>query len=368
MLTPTDFGIDPDLVPLNHASFGVTHRELARHAEQLRTEIEQDTALTLSSCLTAQLREQAVAVARHLQLPPGEAVMCANTTEAANALAASWPLQTGDQVAMLAGEYSSVIAAWQHFAAQRGASVNILDLPLPATSTEIIERFSDLPAATRVIVVSAITSSTALRLPLQAISQIAQRRGIALLVDAAHVVGHVDDALAGVQPSAVFASLHKWLPIPRPAGLLWVARGAPTIRPAMVSLGWESEDFATRFSWRGTWDPIPQLLAKAGLQLHATWRRDGAVQRACQLADEIAAELTALGLTATGAADLLPQQLRSFLLPTSTAPALYQALAAAGVRVWGRVEAGDGLLRFATHPYSTPAHGEALISLVRRFL
>lgn len=368
MVTPADFGIDPRLVPLNHASFGVVHREMATLVNTIRARLEGDSATSLGSTLTGELAAQARAVQTALNLAGGELALCANTTEAANALASSWPLQPGDEVAMLAGEYSSVIAAWQHFAAQRGAHVNVLPLPLPATKREILTQFAHLSASTRVIVLSALTSSSALRLPVAEISALANRRNIALLVDAAHVVGHSEASLHATGATAVFGSLHKWLPIARPAGFLWLADFAPHIHPAMVSLGWESADLTTRFSWRGTWDPAPLLCVQAGLDLVARWRAAGLVQRARMLADEFSRELVQLGCTPTADRSMQAAQLRGFIVPTTDPQGLYQALHGAGVRVWGRVEGGVALLRIATHVYSHPAHGEALIAQVRRFL
>ncbi len=214
--------------------------------------------------------------------------------------------------------------------------------------------------------ISAITSSTAAVLPVAEVAASCRDRGAALVVDAAHVVGHVPMDVSTLGADAVFGSVHKWLPVPRPVGFLWLAgRLLPVVRPAAVSLTWDSDDPVERFAWRGTWDPAPALGLSEALAEWRGWQRTGELDGAATVAAHLDAGLTAMGLRPTAEAPLRPPRLRAFLADGVGLEDLRRALDDAGVRAWtGPAPDGTTTLRVATHVYSEPADLEPLAAAV----
>ncbi|MCV2394401.1 aminotransferase class V-fold PLP-dependent enzyme [Actinotalea sp. M2MS4P-6] len=355
------FTLDSTLTYLNHASFGVPTRTALRRADSERRRLEQDTATHLGAELVQRLETQAAHVARRLRVPAGTLALTTSSTEGNAAVATSWPLSPGDHVLLLDLEYSSVIRAWQVAAERAGAAVDVAHLPPPVTQDGVLAAVSTAHPATTVVVLSAITSSTAVRMPVRDVVEACRRRGIDVVLDAAHVVGHVPLDLSALGVTAAFGSLHKWLPVPRPVGFLWLAdRLTDVVRPAAVSLTWDATSLVERFSWRGTWDPAPALGLVHAFAEHDEWRLAGDLDSAVDVADTLATGLVDAGLRPTADGALVPPRLRGFVVDGVPLQGLRTALAEHRVRAWtGATPDGtpDGatLLRVATHVYNDAA-------------
>ncbi|WP_448062782.1 aminotransferase class V-fold PLP-dependent enzyme [Cellulomonas hominis] len=300
------------------------------------------------------LHAAADAVAGLLGAEPGSVALVENTTEGAAAVAASVPLGPGDAVAMLDVEYSSVIRMWQERCRVTGAAFELLHLPLPADTSSVLEALEAADSRTSVLVLSTVTSSSALLMPVEGVARWCASRGITLLVDGARVVGQLAGGAPLTGVAAMFGSLHKWLPVPRSVGYLWLCPELrPAVRPAAVSLSWDAEDLVERFGWRGTWDPAPGLGVVRAVEEHTGWLAAGEIATAEALAVEASDVLGAVGLVPTGDASLLPPRMRAFLCPGVELGALRRALDEAGIRVWtGAGADGATILRVATHVYS----------------
>lgn len=360
-----EFAFDAALVQLNHASFGApTRAALERLAAQHRR-IEGDTARRLGDGLGQDLAPVRALVAGLLGADDADVALVANATEASGALATSLPLEAGEAVALLDVEYESVLRAWRERCTRSGARLVVLATPVPATPEALIGAFDRLPAGTRYVVVSAVTSSTALRVPVREVVRTVAAQGASVLLDAAHVVGHEPLDVASSGALAAFGSLHKWLPAPRSSGFLWVAPAVrDVVRPAAVALHYD-EDLASRFAWRGTWDPAPTLGLPDAVQEWRGWDAAGDLRRAAELADAVTQAVAAAGWQPTGSAPLRPARLRAFLVPAPL-DRLRAAADAAGLRLWsGAAPDGRTLARVATHVWTDDGDVARVATLAR---
>jgi isopenicillin-N epimerase len=127
---------------------------------------------------------------------------------------------------------------------------------------------------TKVIYLSHITSSTALRFPVETICRRARERGILTVIDAAHSPGQIPVDLQGLGADIVFGNCHKWMLAPKGAAFLYVRREAQhLIEPLVVSWGTHpTPDIETgsRFidilQWTGTKDPTAALTVPTAIQ------------------------------------------------------------------------------------------------------
>ena len=365
-----EFPIDPDLVLLNHASFGVPTKRLMAIAEQSRRRIERDAARLLSdTTVLDELRVQLAKAADFLAVAPDALALTLNATEAASAVAVSLARRGGLRVAMLDTEYPSVIRAWQLATAEHGGAVRLVRVEPPVRSPDVVVTELDRQVRGRVdvVVASLVSSPTALRLPVEQIARWAAERGAMTVVDAAHGPGHIGAGPAELGGSVVYGTLHKWLPVPRPLGFLYaIGDLRDTLRPASVALHWD-DGFAERFAWRGTWDPTPALCVSAALDEWRAWQSSGSLAHAERMADVLSERLGEAGLRPTGAGALVAPRLRAFRVPGSTPDELQAALDQAGVRAWvGATPAGATLLRVATHVYTVDDHVDRLVAAVGR--
>lgn len=359
------FAFDPAVVQLNHASFGAPTQAALTWHDAVRRQAEADTETSLGAGLRADLRRVRGVVAGLIGAEPTDVAVVAGSTEASGALSTSLPLLAGDVVVLSDGEYQSVRRAWSARCAAVGAELRTLPLPVPATSSALVDLFTDLPPRTRYVVLSSITSSTALRMPVTEVAHLAAEVGALLVVDAAHSVGHEPLDVRTLGAAAVYGSLHKWLPVPRPLGFLWVDRSlADVVRPAAVALHWD-EPLLDRFGWRGTWDPAPVRGLERALDEWRHWSEEGRLEAAAALAGRADRLLGDVGWVPTGDASLRPARLRGFVVPAELG-ALRGALAGAGVRLWtGTLPDGRTAARLATHVYTDEQDLDRLAAAAR---
>jgi isopenicillin-N epimerase len=205
---------------------------------------------------------------------PDNIAFVENSTVAMNTVANSFPLRRDDEVLLTDHEYGAVMRIWQRACRSAGAEMRIARLP---TKIEAIEHvvdaiFDATTARTRLLVVSHITSPTAIILPVKRISEEAKRRGMAICVDGPHAPAQVHLSLDELSCDFYTASLHKWVSAPIGSGFLFVA---PTwqhlVKPPILSWGRLAPEKPTtwwhEFIWQGTRDPSAYLASAAALDL-----------------------------------------------------------------------------------------------------
>ena len=196
-----------------------------------------------------------------------------NATAAMNVVADSFPLRPGDEVVLTDHEYGAVRRIWARAAKRAGAAEpRVARLPLPIESTDQVldAIFAATTDRTRLLVVSHITSPTAITLPVQQIVAQAHSRGIAVCLDGPHVPAQLPLDLEGLQCDFYCASCHKWLCAPFGSGFLYVApQYDGQIQPPLLSWGRLPENsvqtWSDEFIWSGTRDPTAYLTVPAAI-------------------------------------------------------------------------------------------------------
>jgi len=146
-----------------------------------------------------------------------------NTTEALNMIIAGLELEQGDEVIYTRNAYPFAINAWNRKAEKEGLIIKELDYVLPLSDEEILQQFRDaISDRTKVIHVSHITHHQGHVMPVNELTRLAHEAGAEIVVDGAHVVGHIAVDLHDIGCDYFATSLHKWLNAPLGTGLLFV--------------------------------------------------------------------------------------------------------------------------------------------------
>jgi isopenicillin-N epimerase len=272
-----EFLLDPDVVFLNHGSFGATPEPVFAAYQRWQRELERQPVEFLGRRAEGLLDEARAAMAAYVGCARDDLVFVPNATTGVNVVARSLPMEPGDEVVGTDLEYGACERAWEWFCDKRGARYEKAHVPLPLTSPdEVVEAmFAAVTPRTRAIFLSHVTSGTALRLPVEGVARRAREMGILTVVDGAHAVGQWPVDLEALGADFYASNFHKWLCAPKGSGFLYARRDQQSwVESPIVSWGWvegrndhfrPESQFVSRNQIQGTRDLAAFLSAPAAV-------------------------------------------------------------------------------------------------------
>jgi isopenicillin-N epimerase len=269
-----DFLIRPDVVFLNHGSFGACPRPVFERYQRWQLELERQPVEFLGRRFEELMYRARSVLGRYVGADPEDLVYVPNATTGLNVIARSLALRPGDEVLATDHEYGALDRTWRFVCRRRGATYINQPVPLPVSSAEgVVEAiWSGVTRRTRVLFVSHITSPTALILPVAELVRRCRERGIVSIVDGAHGPGQLPLDLDAMGADYYVANLHKWALAPKGAAFLHARREVQhRLEPLVVSWGWESDRpgrsrFVEEQQWQGTRDPAAYLAVPAAIR------------------------------------------------------------------------------------------------------
>ena len=181
----SQFLLDPDIVYLNHGSFGACPRPVFDIYRQWQRELERQPVEFLGRRATALLAEARAKLAAYIGCMADEVVFFTNPTTALNMVARSLNLRPGDEILTTDHEYGALDRTWRFICRKTGARYVRQPIPLPVTShAGFVEQFwAAVTQQTRVVFISHITSPTALTFPVRAVCRRARQAGLPRLIN-----------------------------------------------------------------------------------------------------------------------------------------------------------------------------------------
>jgi isopenicillin-N epimerase len=263
------FLLDPNVIFLNHGSFGAMPRSVFESYQAWQRKLERQPVQFLVSDFPEFDKQARRCLGDYLGADPNDLVFIQNATTGVNIVARSLALKQGDEVLTSNHEYGACDKTWEFICQKRGARYIRQPIPLPAPDeNEMIELiWQGVTPKTRLIFLSHITSATALRLPIASICERARSAGILTLIDGAHAPGQISVDLEAIGADFYSGNLHKWALSPRGAAFLYTRKDRQDLlEPLVVSWGWNAQPafssgsrYIDNFLWQGTKDPSAAL-------------------------------------------------------------------------------------------------------------
>jgi isopenicillin-N epimerase len=272
------FLLRPDITFLNFGSFGAVPKEIQERYHQFQNEFEEDPVDFFVNRGLAYLHVSRRALANFVVCDDLDLVFVSNPSYAVNTVAKSFPLTHGDEVLSTNIEYGACDRTWDYFCEKAGAIYRRQPITFPLTSKEdFLEQFwKGLTDRTKLIFISHITSSTALKLPVQEICDHANELGIPVFIDGAHAPGHIDLDLRKMNPTYYTGACHKWMMTPRGCSFLYTKKSAQKdLDPLIISWGYKSlfpstSQYQDYHQMNGTRDFTPFLMIPSALDFMKT--------------------------------------------------------------------------------------------------
>jgi isopenicillin-N epimerase len=289
---------------LNHGSFGSCPKPVFQNYQdwQLRLEQQPVAFLDQERDLINNLSKPRNMLAQEFNTSAQNLVRVTNATTGLNAIARSIALTEGDEILTTDHEYAAVENTWEFLVRKVGAKIVRAQVTMPLLSADQFNEdlVSQMNERTKILLLSHITSPTALLFPIKRVIDEARRRGIITVIDGAHAPGLIDLDLDELGADFYVGNCHKWLLAPKGAGFLWARPDwHQKLEPLVISHGWNVKDrkedrtaFLDGFEIQGTQDPSAWLAVPAALEFRETHHWDEVSAVCNQRAQEFAKRVT----------------------------------------------------------------------------
>ncbi len=237
------FLLNPEITYLNFGSFGACPKPVFNDYQEWQLLLESEPCQFIAFNGVEYLKTSREALAAYINCRADDIVYVTNPTYAINIIAKSLKLEEGDEILSTNLEYGALDRTWNYYCKKSKAKYIRQPIDLPAISKEaIIEQFwKGYSSKTKAIFISQITSSTALRLPVKEICEIAKESGLLTIVDGAHVPGHIPLNLAELKADIYTGACHKWMMTPKGCSFLYIKNEIQKLfDPLAISWGYES--------------------------------------------------------------------------------------------------------------------------------
>jgi isopenicillin-N epimerase len=276
--------LDPDVIFLNHGSFGACPAEVLRDQHALRAEMEAGPVRFLSRELDDRLDAARASLAAFVGADPDDLGFVANATTGVNAVLRSLAFDAGDELLTTDHAYNACRNTLRFVAERAGVNVVVAPVPFPlASPDEVVQAvLARVTPRTRLAMLDHVTSPTGVVLPIERLIAELGARGIEILVDGAHAPGMLPLDLRTLGATYYSGNCHKWMCAPKGSAFLWVRRDRhAAVHPVTISHGANAvrpgrSRFRLEFDWTGTSDPtawmtVPKAIDYVGALLPGGW-------------------------------------------------------------------------------------------------
>ena len=338
------FLIDPEVVYLNHGAFGACPRPVFDVYQEWQRQLEREPLDLFERRLEDKLARVRAALGEYIGAPADDLALVLNATSALNTVLRSLSLDPGDEILTTGHEYGAIELLLEFVSERTGARV------VRGSGVDVEGIWAGKTERTRVLVVSHVTSATALLLPVEELCRRAREAGVLSVIDGAHGPGHVPLDMEQLGADFYAGNCHKWLCAPKGAGFLYARpEHQELLEPLVVGWGYRESEFALRHDWQSTRDPAAYLAVPAAIE----FVREHGQAAACRgLLQAGSRQLAAAGFDAFASEQ--PLQMACFRLPACDTEEVERRLREefgneAPVRDWN----GQQLIRVSVAPYNT---------------
>lgn len=238
------FLLRPDITYLNFGSFGACPKPVFEQYQQFQLELEQEPVQFITNKGLQYVKNAREALGNYLDADADDLVFVTNPSYAVNIIAKSFSLGAGDEVLTTEWEYGACDRTWQYYCDKAGARYikQPIRLPLQDQDDFVAQFLKGVTKKTKLIFLSHITSSTAIRFPVEKVVAEAKKMGIMTFVDGAHAPAQVPLSLRSLGVDIYTGACHKWMMTPKGSSFLYVRKEHQGLfDPLVISWGYKAE-------------------------------------------------------------------------------------------------------------------------------
>ncbi|TRX42288.1 aminotransferase class V-fold PLP-dependent enzyme [Flavobacterium restrictum] len=240
----SQFLLDPEITYLNHGAFGACPKPIFQNYQFWQMELEKNPTQFIQKKAAGYLNISKEALSKYVGCNPEDFFFVQNPTVAINTIMRSLCLKAGDEILATNHEYGAMDKTWEFYCSKSGAKYVRQNISLPVVSKAqlLTEFWNGYTTKTKVVFINHMSSCTALIFPVKEICEKARALGLIIIVDGAHVPGHIDLNIRALDPDFYTATTHKWMLTPKGNSFLYVKKTYQSmLEPLVVSWGYQSQ-------------------------------------------------------------------------------------------------------------------------------
>lgn len=210
------FPLNKRKIYLNTASLGASPRLVVDTVYDWTLKLE-----GMGESMQDRIQDTRIKASALIKCDVDELAITTNTTEGINIIAQSINFNEGDEVIITDHAHIGGAAPW--LALQKTKGIKVMLVKLDGTgkyNLDIIKKI--VSKKTKVVVVSHVTCTTGMVLPVKEIAEFCREKRIYTCIDGAHPLGMMDIDLHDINPDFYATSGHKWLLGPKGTGFLFI--------------------------------------------------------------------------------------------------------------------------------------------------
>jgi selenocysteine lyase/cysteine desulfurase len=151
-------------------------------------------------------------------------IITRNTTESLDMVIKGMDWEIGDEAVFAEQDYGAMKDMFAQVSKRFGVVNKIISVPNhPKSDEEIVDLYAEaITSKTKLLMVCHMINITGQILPIRKICDMAHEKGVQVMVDGAHCIGHFEVDIESLNCDYYGSSLHKWLAVPLGTGLLYV--------------------------------------------------------------------------------------------------------------------------------------------------
>jgi selenocysteine lyase/cysteine desulfurase len=220
------YRLKPDFINLENGYYNITPQAtLEKYIQHIR-EVNLQGAYYMRTVQFENKKRIAARVARLVGCPEDTLVLTRNTTESLDTIISGFPWKVGDEAIFAIQDYGAMKDMFKQVARRQGIVLKMISLPTnPASDQEIVDLYANaITDKTKLIMVCHMVNVTGQINPIRQICDMANARGVEVMVDGAHAVAQIEFKISDLNCDYYGASLHKWLAVPLGVGILHVRK------------------------------------------------------------------------------------------------------------------------------------------------
>lgn len=221
------YSVSRDYINLENGYYGIQPKPVLESFQKNNEKANREAARFARKEFPALQQKIKNELAGFLGVLEEEIIITRNATEALNIAIQGYPFNKGDEVLLNQLDYFSMIETFRMLEKRGVISVKAFDMPLiPESDEEIVEVYrKQISGKTKVILLTHVSNINGLIIPVEKITRMAKQKGIDVICDSAHALGHIPFLLPALGPDFIGLNLHKWIGNPVGAGVLFIRKG-----------------------------------------------------------------------------------------------------------------------------------------------